>query len=67
MIRFHRDGSFTIVHRHGEPFIQWKHVDGPMLVCSDGQIHWLTWRERFLLWLGLTDAKKLDQSWEPTL
>ncbi len=64
MIGFERDGSFTLRHRHcNEPHIQWNHVDGPLLVRCDGSPHWLTWRERMMLWLGRTDAKKLDPSY----
>ena len=64
MIRFSKDGSFMIItHRSIEPFIQWNHIDGPLLVRSDGRLHWLTWGERFRVWLGLTDAKRLDPSW----
>ena len=32
------------------PYINWRHVDGPMLSWA-GQIHWLTWRERFSLFV----------------
>lgn len=34
------------------PSVIWKHIDGPMMVWA-GQLHWLTWRERLLIWLGL--------------
>jgi hypothetical protein len=63
MIRFSKDGSFSLTYRSGEPFIQWNHMDGPLLVRSDGQVHWLTWGERISVRLGLTDAKRLDPSW----
>jgi hypothetical protein len=64
MIHFERDGSFTIVHRDcSESSIQWNHVDGPLLIRCDGQPHWLTWRERLFLWLGFTDARRLDPSY----
>jgi hypothetical protein len=49
------------------PSIQLNHVDGPLLVFSDGQLHWLTFRERGLLWLGLTNAEKLQQERRPKL
>lgn len=43
-----------------EPYIKWKHIDGPLLCCSDGQLHWLTLWERFRCWLGLDDVNSLD-------
>jgi hypothetical protein len=43
-----------------EPFIQWNHVDGPLLCCSDSSLHWITWRERLMLWLGLTTVARID-------
>jgi hypothetical protein len=63
MIHFSKDGSFSLMYRSGEPFIQWNHVDGPLLVRSDGQLHWLTRGERIRIWLGLTDAKRIDTSY----
>lgn len=42
------------------PYINWKHVDGPLLICSDGTLHWLTWFERILLAFGSTDEYALD-------
>ena len=44
-----------------EPHINWKHVDGPMLSCRDGAIHWLSWWERFCLWAGIYDINHLDK------
>lgn len=44
----------------GFPQVQWNHVDGPLLICSDGTPHWLTFLERGLLFFGLTTVKKLD-------
>ncbi len=43
-----------------EPEIQWNHIDGPLLRCSDGHIHWLTLWERVQFHLGLTDLEKLN-------
>ena len=43
-----------------QPHIVWKHVDGPLLRTSDGQFHWLTWRERLRLFLGLADIHDID-------
>jgi hypothetical protein len=49
------------------PIIQRKHVDGPLLHFSDGQLHWLTLWERFLFWMGKTDAMKLQHKLRPNL
>ena len=43
-----------------QPSINWKHVDGPLLYTSDGQLHWLTWRERFRLFWGWADIHDID-------
>lgn len=56
-----------IYDRHGvgvpaaaQPFINWKHIDGPLLYRSDGQLHWLTWQERFRLYWGFADIHDID-------
>ncbi len=41
-------------------FIKWNHVDGPMLVCTDGMVHWLSLLERVWLRAGLTTLEELD-------
>lgn len=51
----------------GKPSIQADHVDGPLLHFSDGQIHWLTLRERLQFALGWTDAEKLERKRRPNL
>lgn len=43
------------------PYIQWNHIDGPLLVCSDGHLHWLTMHERMMLRFGFTNTKLLDK------
>ena len=35
------------------PSVSWRHIDGPMLSWA-GQVHWLTLRERFSIWMRLT-------------
>ena len=40
------DGDQMIDH------INWRHIDGPMLVRANGEIRWLTLKERFLCWIG---------------
>ncbi len=32
--------------------VTWSHDDGPLLVRMDGTIKWLSWRERFMHWIG---------------
>lgn len=49
------------------PSIQPNHIDGPMLVFRDGQLHWLTIWERIQFALGLTDAEKLERKRRPNL
>ena len=49
------------------PSINRGHIDGPLLHFSDGQLHWLTPWERLLLWLGKTDAAKLQRKLRPVL
>lgn len=34
------------------PDVIWNHIDGPLMTWA-GQMHWLTLRERFLIWIGL--------------
>lgn len=53
-----RDGVGTPMF--AQPTINWHHVDGPLLYCADGQLHWLTWRERFRLYWGLADIHDID-------
>lgn len=34
------------------PRVQWNHIDGPLMTRRDQSLKWLTWRERFMLWIG---------------
>ena len=43
-----------------EPYIQWNHIDGPLLCCRDGTPHWLTKAEQLWMRLGLTTLEQLD-------
>jgi hypothetical protein len=43
-----------------KPSVVWKHIDGPLMYHSDGQLHWLTWRERLALWFGLMTEDEID-------
>lgn len=46
---------------NAQPFINWRHIDGPMLHLRDGRIHWLTLWERIQYRLGLTHTYKLER------
>lgn len=54
----YRNGVGTPIRQPAE--INWKHIDGPLLYCSDGQLHWLTWGERIRLFIGLADIHDID-------
>lgn len=43
------------------PEIQWNHIDGPMMTWA-GCLHWLTRWERFLLFIGWTDAQHIAKA-----
>lgn len=43
-----------------EPFISWRHIDGPLLYTSDCGLYWLTLWDRFLFWIGRTNIYALD-------
>jgi hypothetical protein len=59
-----RGHSFQLTNR---PNIQWNHIDGPLLHFSDGQLHWLTWRERMMCMIGTDDAESLQRKLRPRL
>lgn len=42
------------------PRIRFKHIDGPLLEWG-GRLHWLTIRERFLVWIGRETAESIAQ------
>jgi hypothetical protein len=44
-----------------------KHIDGPMLVFRDGQMHWLTLFERFLVWVGRATPESIERKRRPNL
>jgi hypothetical protein len=70
MIIVHKDGSFSYCGTRGKPkrpWVQWSHVDGPLLHCCDGSLHWLTWKERFLLWTRHITVESLDPMWDEEL
>jgi hypothetical protein len=49
------------------PDINWNHIDGPLLHFRNGEMHWLTLRERFRCWIGLDDALSLEARHRPRL
>lgn len=44
----------------GAPWINRKHIDGPVLCLRDGRLHWLSTWERIQFRLGFTDEWKLE-------
>lgn len=40
--------------------VQWNHIDGPLLHLSTGEMHWLTWLERFQLHFNLVTIDQLN-------
>lgn len=49
-------------HTHETAYIKWTHVDGPMLRCSDGTIHFLTLFERLMFAVGAYTIDSLDKT-----
>lgn len=45
------------------PHIQWNHIDGPLLTCTDGIVHWLTLLERMYLKIGIITIEDLDNKY----
>lgn len=60
-------GGGWIGHVPADPFINWTHIDGPLLYYSDGQLHWLTLWERLRCWLSLDDARTIQMKRRPDL
>ena len=48
------------------PEIVYRHKDGPYVVFSDGQLHWLTLSERCRLILGRLTADDLQKKYHST-
>lgn len=68
--RLMRDGyTYTPLPKGGmvgypdgqEPYVNWKHIDGPLLYTSNGRLHWLTLGERLWFALGIETLATLDQ------
>ena len=43
-----------------EPFIKWMHADGPLLVCSTGAIHWLSFLEIIMVFFKIKSVYDLN-------
>jgi len=54
------DWGLGRVQPRTEPTISFRNVDGPMLSRLNGTVRWLTWGERFAVWLGRADAWTLE-------
>ena len=46
-----------------KPFVA-KHIDGPVLVCADGQMHWLSLFERIQYALKFVTAFDLEHKFK---
>lgn len=46
---------------NAQSYIKWNHIDGPMLICKNGTIHWLTIMERLLLYFNLLSVTHLEE------
>jgi hypothetical protein len=67
-MRTYTDSPFPFDFPVGaRPSIRSHHVDGPLLVFRDGQVHWLTWWERLMLRFGATDADAIERRRRPNL
>lgn len=43
-----------------EPYIDWLHPDGPLLTCRNGELHWLSYFERFKIRFGYLTIYDLE-------
>lgn len=48
-----------------KPYIQWNHIDGPVLHLRNSTLEWLTLWERFQCWIGRADAYSLERKHAP--
>lgn len=56
------NGGFVGYPEGMKLYVNWRHVDGPLLHCTSGTLHWLTWRERMRLFFGLTTIDEIDEA-----
>lgn len=43
-----------------KPTVNWRHRDGPMMQRRDGTVKWLTWKERFMHWIGFWSLEDIE-------
>lgn len=60
-------GGYIGWPKDARPHINRGHIDGPLLYMRNGELHWLTLRERVSLWIGRTDAFALERKYRPEL
>jgi hypothetical protein len=56
-----------ISREYSAPSIMTGHIDGPVLTYSDGQMHWLTWRERIAVAVGMASARSIQAKRRPDI
>jgi hypothetical protein len=57
MLRFKDGGVYVSVDEvAAAPHVQWNHIDGPLMIWC-GELHWLTWRERLCIALGIATER----------
>lgn len=52
--------NFTTTNYKGNREINWKKKDGPLLYYGNGSSRFLTWKERFLLWIKYYNINNLN-------
>lgn len=67
MIGFVAPGGAALTVSYQKPHINWRHIDGPLLYFSDGQMHWLTIWERVCCWFGFGNEWKIQRARRPNL
>jgi len=45
------------------PYVQWNHIDGPLLHLRNGELYWLSWWDRIQLRLKWTDVYALESKY----
>ena len=46
-----------------KPSIVWNHVDGTLMTCRDGTLHWLTLIEKLFFKIGVITIDQLDNKY----
>lgn len=60
-------GGFVGWPAESRPSLRMNHVDGPVVHFRNGEIHWLTIGERFMVWVGRADEFSLERKHRPHL